>query len=883
MDIKEILVLHHSHFDVGYTHSQPVVWQLQYEFIEQALDLLDKTQTWDEHSKPRWTCEVTAQIIKWLELAEKSQVEKFKKYVAEKRIGISGLEYNTTPNSNTEQLTLQLYNIKKLNEMFNTKIKTVQQHDVNGIPWGATDIMIDAGIELFIMATNNHFGGYTYKRPSVFRWQTPSDRELLVMNGAHYTMFDQLMDTPSNNINNMIEGYKLYLEHLDKIDYNLDFIYLTTANAPVCYDNAPPNYEVAQLIRKWNNESQQPTIRYITPNMLLERIKQSDKKKFELLNGDWTDYWNYGCASTAYETKINQNTKSLLYTAEVISTSNIEKNKYRKEEVLKEARYNINLYDEHTWGAFNSVEFDNEFVKSQSHMKKQLAYEGREITEYYLINELENFAGNPESNYEQEGILVVNSAPAKRKVYIPIPDWWKETGKRLRTARFGWPMRHQQLSNAPLYGPIELEPLSWQKIPFSKVQPAQKNKEVTFGDNLETTVIQRLNRPEGDTDISGFSFIDSPFHRLEYNKRTGRITSLIDKQLDWQIIDKNSEYTFFQYVREYPDPLIEKERSSLYARDLAKEKFDENCWVTDWKEITETATDFVESKIVSIPQGVCLTLKFKVKGAKYLEQRITLQGDSPLILLDIAIHKEDVRDPESIYFTFPLNLDSGWKGKFDTGSIHVELDEEQLPRSSKGWQTVDSYASIHNEKKGVALFCPDAPMVQMGDFNFGRKQTSIKRNKSPLLLAWPINNYWDTNFSSSQPGLINISYAFSSFNKFSKQQMFKMGKEIALPVETHPAMICTKYETGSFVEINDEGVQILFLKRAHDEKGIILRVLKINEQSTKTIIKFPDKIITASRVNTLEEFEENVRVKNCEIHIDLVFNRITQLLISFED
>ena len=878
MNIKEILVIHHSHLDVGYTHTQPIVWQLQYEFIEQALNLLDKTKDWDEPSRPRWTCEVTAQVMKWLEHASEESINKFRKYLEENRIGISGLEYNTTPNCNAEQLTLQLYNIKRLKEKLGAEIKTAIQHDVNGIPWSASDIMLDAGIKLLIMGTNNHFGGYTHKRPSAFRWQTPSGRELLVMNGAHYTMFDQLFDTPANSLEKMEAGYKKYLEHLKKIGYNLDFIYLTTANAPVCYDNAPPNFEVAELIKNWNKKGKKPIIRYITPNLILERLRETDQSKLVKLNGDWTDYWNYGCSSTAYETKLNQNTKSLLYTAEMISISDLNGNVYRNFEVLQKARANINLYDEHTWGAFNSIEYHNSFVKSQDNLKKQSAYEARELTEYYLVNELENLAGNPETNYKQEGVLAVNPTPVNRKVFIPIPDWWHLDSKRLRTARLSWANRYRQMESAKIYGPVKMESFSWQKIPFNKLKLAKETKLVTCGDNIKKRQVQRLNRAEGETEERGFSFIESPFHRLEYDKHTGRVISLLDKKLSWEVLDNSSIYTFFQFVRESPDPLFEGKRNAIYARNLELEKFDVNCWMTEWIAKYETAIELLECKTEHSPIGISLILRFRIPGAKYLEQRITLQGDSPLILLDLKFHKEEVLTPESIYFTFPLNLEANWKAHFNSAGIHIELDDEQLPRSSKGWQTVESYTSMYNEKKGVVLFCPDAPMVHMGNFNFGRKYLSIERKKNPLLLAWPLNNYWDTNFSASQPGIIKLSYAFTSFSKFEKNKMFKLGREVSIPVEVHPAMSCPELQKGYFIKI-DDNIQFLNLKLSENKKGIIARLIKNENKSGITKITLSQDIKLAYLVNTFEEPIEELKANQKEVLVDLVPYRITQILI----
>ena len=55
------------------------------------------------------------------------------------------------------------------------------------------------------------------------------------------------------------------------------------------------------------------------------------------------------------------------------------------------------------------------------------------------------------------------------------------------------------------------------------------------------------------------------------------------------------------------------------------------------------------------------------------------------------------------------------------------------------------FAAIWDSQAGVALFASEAPAVQFGGFHFGPPLDALPRPRNPLLLAWPANNYWDTN------------------------------------------------------------------------------------------------------------------------------------------
>ncbi|MFH1851773.1 MAG: glycoside hydrolase [Candidatus Neomarinimicrobiota bacterium] len=880
MNIKEILVLHHSHLDVGYTHSATILWELQREFINQALELLDQTADWPPESQPRWTCEVTSQVAHWLKSADTRQIDKFSNYLHQQRIGISALQFNTTPLCNSEQLIRQLALTQQFRDQLGATINTVNQHDVNGIAWPASDLLLDSGIELLIMAVNPHFGGTILKRPNVFRWLTPSNRELLVMNGTHYTMFDQLLNTHENSLAAMDRGLEKYLKHLERRSYPYDFIYLTAAHAPVSYDNSSPNPDSARLIRQWNESGREVAIRYITPGMLAEKIKLIPTAHLESYRGDWTDYWNFGSASTAVETALNQGTKPRLYSADMIRSTQDRTNAHTTA-ILEKAWWNVNCFDEHTWGAFNSLDTHHPQVRTQAYLKDILAHTGREQAEYALIDALELLARNPAGSYTQDGVLLVNTSPARRDCYAAVPEWWRQEGKRHRTPRFTYQNRYDQLQDSPLCGPLEMPPFSWKFVDFKELPVAAPDDSLSHSECELPPVAPGVEPANHKYSRRLNNTVESRYYRLTYDPRTGRITGLFDKTNHREILDTSGPWTFFQLVREAPDPLVDGDRKALYTRDQKKENFEISCWNNDWVAKREGLTEYLGFEIIEQVSGLTLVLRFRGAGLRKLEQRLTLSALNPIIELEAALELENTETPEAHYFVFPLKMAKDWESHFDTAGLPVELDREQLPGACRGWVTVESYAAVHNRDYCATIFCPDAPLVQIGGFNFGHRNDRIRRSKNPLLLAWPLNNYWDTNFRASQPGFIRLKYGFSTSNCFNPYASFVAGRAFATTVEVHPAMhVPQDRHTGQFLTIAGNNLAILYGKPATDGRGVIIRVVNLSSQAQSGKIgRGEGKIKSACLTSPLEVDQTELSVDdNQTTHVFQPY-RITSIRI----
>jgi hypothetical protein len=677
----------------------------------------------------------------------------------------------------------------------------------------------------------------------------------------------------------MQEGLNEYYTHLKKLNYNLDFIYLTTAAAPVCWDNSPPNIDVAKLITEWNERKKTPLIRYITPNELLERIKQNPIEYYPLYKGDWTDYWNFGCGSTAVQTRISRAAKYKIYKADFLNSYNdMPKEQFKR--ISKEAWENIHLFDEHTWGSYNSMDPDNDFSKIQFNAKDNFANDAHELAEYLLIDQLEDITINPENYDKQEGILVFNPTGKERTEYLRIPDWWFEEGKRRRTARFGWQNRVEQIENAPQYGPVKLPAYSCSEIKMGSLKKAYKAYSLKSGEIKAQSEGRHLNVLETVVEESVTKFIESEFIRIEFDPANNRITRVFDKTNNWEVLDSESDFTFFQFVRETTDPLFKMGRRAYYARELNKEKFDISCWNTDWKRIYRTAVKPLGYQIIEKQTSIELELTFKVPGSKWFKQKFVLHQNKPGVEIMIEIMKKDIRTPESVYFVTPLNLNKGWECTFDTAGIPLKLDEEQLPGASRDWFTVEKFVAMYNKKKCAVLICPDAPMIQPGDFNFGKRSKKIERNEKPLLIAWALNNYWDTNFRPTQPGYISLRYIFKTYGNFDEQIVCLDAEVETISIEIHPLLKLTKEGTKNLIRTSGKGLKILYIKKSEDDTGLIFRLTNLDKTNYKHYIDLPGKKIKDAFItNTYENILYTLKVDHTKIRFELPYKKIVTLLV----
>lgn len=269
-------------------------------------------------------------------------------------------------------------------------------------------------------------------------------------------------------------------------------------------------------------------------------------------------------------------------------------------------------------------------------------------------------------------------------------------------------------------------------------------------------------------------------------------------------------------------------RSVLYGDNITDRHTDVSQWNHDWKPV-HCIQKVKNWEIREQDYSIAVITHGELPGLKQITQTITFYAYSSYIHVETSFYKEPVVIPESLYFAVPLKMQPDWKCSYDTAGEVVELDAGQLGNVCRDYLTVDTGVGIYDEEHCLTLACPDAPMIQVGDFHFGKENRSIARTENPLLLAWPLNNYWSTNFLANQSGSMIFTYECNFHKEFTGRILRKDGIHGKGAVVTGMA-VHAEEEARRLISVSGSST-LLNLYPAMDKKGVIL-ILKNTSEET---------------------------------------------------
>lgn len=307
-----LLLLDHTHTDVGYTAPQEQVAQWQAAFLRRALALAEERR--GTATPFRWVCETLWGLERFLAVATPAARERLVEAVGRREIGLSASWLNLSELADGALLDALAARAEALGRELGRPIACAMTADVNGFGWGFARALLDHGTgSLFTCVHSHHGAGPLGGRQRGFRWQDPAGRELVVWLGEHYHFGNELGLAPGAGASYLIKDemdaeavfhdtWRLattriprYLDSLARAGYALETVPLMVGGLRT--DNGPPGETILAFLERWRREGD-PALT-IEMGVLEDWFEELADSGVELPRhrGDWPDWWSDGPSS----------------------------------------------------------------------------------------------------------------------------------------------------------------------------------------------------------------------------------------------------------------------------------------------------------------------------------------------------------------------------------------------------------------------------------------------------------------------------------------------------------------------------------------------------------------------------------------------------------
>jgi alpha-mannosidase len=516
------------------------------------------------------------------------------------------------------------------------------------------------------------------------------------------------------------------------------------------------------------------------------------------VDGDFTPYWEDGAASSARETALNREAAERLVQAQALWALLKPWDAFPAA-AFQEAWRQILLYDEHTWGAHNSItQPEGDFAVQQWKTKQAFALEADQRSRGLL--------GDAVADIQDAGpvsrIAVFNTASWPRTDLVMLPADRARPGDRVRDSG-GNSVPSQALSTGELaFLAADVPPLG----------------------SAVYTVESGAAEPAGNA------------RALENRLENGRVSLAVDEKTG----------------------AISSLKMAGIPADLAADGAGLNSYyyVAGRNPETQATVSAAEIRVKEAgPLVAALEVVSDAPGCRGLVREIRLVDGLDEVALFDWLDKEKQYEKEAVHIAFPFNVPGGVT-RIDTPFAAVRPDRDQVKGACKNYYTVQRFADVSGPDYGVILATVDAPLLEIGAITCDPIAVGwLEESRDPetTLYSYVMNNYWETNYKAAQEGGHVFRYTImphtGGWNPAAAQ---RFGIEESQPLIAVPLKAGAEPpEPPVRLAAGAEKVVLQCLKPADDGQALIMRLFNPGGADAAVQIGKPEAAVL--RQSTLAE------------------------------
>lgn len=373
-----ITVVPQAHVDIGYTELQPQAMDVHRKSNDKAVELLQK---YPEFS---WSVESSYVMEDWLKTRPQDKINHFFQLAQQNRLEVEAFYGNLlTGLLSDEEAFRSLYFSKKLSRDHEIPFESATLTDAPSHIWTIPTVLRKSGVKYLSMGINGTraplLKGGLYERSPIW-WEGPDGSKVLAFFHDHYAgagaigLTDAWSGNASKEADLSVAEQKIpeLLAFYDRPDYPYDAIHIHGAYG----DNRPLTEQLPMTVRAWNKKYVYPKIIFTTNTEWFSSFEKKYGKTLDTISGDGGAYWEDGAGSTAKETALNRSNQREALLAEMLLTGRRARGELAEDYrgSFADVWHKILLYDEHTWGAHNSIsQPENPEVLEEYKIKAQFA------------------------------------------------------------------------------------------------------------------------------------------------------------------------------------------------------------------------------------------------------------------------------------------------------------------------------------------------------------------------------------------------------------------------------------------------------------------------------------------------------------------------------